>query len=313
MTLIISQVSSRYVLQVSDRLVSYRGRKFDPTANKTVVFIAADSVSAISYSGPAYIQGRSTDRWTAEYVAGTELPEEGFGGSGNLSSRRLSAILYLLPSRLEAALKDARTNPAAARMGIEISVVGWKFKRRRGRPFAVSIIKNPGIHGSIVVQHHRAELNKNVLLAITPSAHAPSNPLPGLRAASLDPDKTEAELVRLVRARAGEAPNEVGSDCMSVLIPPPGFGLIRVRYIGVQNPGIAMISQTGEITRIIHPAAFSPWVVGFGQFAAPSVIMGSFEINAGGFKVVLEAPQRSSGIVGAMGSVVPPKEPEFQR
>src|SRR5258708_26583621 len=76
MTLILSQASINYVLQVTDRLVTQhenvtqRYNPFDPLANKNIVYCSKNSVVAIAYTGIAYIDDIPTDKWIAQQLIG---------------------------------------------------------------------------------------------------------------------------------------------------------------------------------------------------------------------------------------------------
>src|SRR5262245_32888941 len=77
MTLHLTQISNRYTLQVSDRLVS--GGVQDPLANKNLIYWARDALVTIAYSGLAYELSRSdhntpTDEWIAEILRGGPIP-----------------------------------------------------------------------------------------------------------------------------------------------------------------------------------------------------------------------------------------------
>lgn len=313
-TLILSQVFWGYALQVSDRLVSDRGMPFNPVANKTVIYLARDGVMVMSYSGTAYLAGRSTDRWIAESLAGAELPEEGIQLGSMTKVQPIGLALKGLQLNLGRALGDARTSPAARKMGFELVGVGWRWGKKHSKPIAAEISKGAGINAQISLVHRRRELRTGVVYLCAPTIHGAfivPDLLLRLRAARGDPDMSETELVRLIRNRSMQVPNEVGPDCLSVLISPPGYGQIRVRYHGVHEAGIAIVSQTGEITATIDHAAFSPWIIGPNGWAAPSVLAGNMQIGNGGFQISLEAPTSSKGIFSAMGSVVPPSVPPF--
>src|SRR5215216_6024666 len=80
MTLVLSLANSRrYVLQVSDRLLTLTGggQEFDPMSNKSLVYFARDALVVIGYSGLAYIDRTSTDEWIAQVVTDVVFPQTG--------------------------------------------------------------------------------------------------------------------------------------------------------------------------------------------------------------------------------------------
>ncbi len=66
MTLILTLATPRYILQVSDRLVTRGDSRFDPASNKIVIYHAKNALVAIGYSGLAYLEGVPTDQWIAQ-------------------------------------------------------------------------------------------------------------------------------------------------------------------------------------------------------------------------------------------------------
>lgn len=72
-TVILTMACRRFVVQVSDRLVTDGGREHDRLANKTALFQATDGLFAISYAGPANFKDLPTDVWIAQTLYGKEL------------------------------------------------------------------------------------------------------------------------------------------------------------------------------------------------------------------------------------------------
>ena len=89
MTLILGVYTNWHAMQVSDRLVSVRATApipFDVLANKNVVYFGRRGIVSISYSGLAYIAGRTTDTWIAENLSGVDLSVEAALAVGNAIS-----------------------------------------------------------------------------------------------------------------------------------------------------------------------------------------------------------------------------------
>ena len=74
-TLVLTLMSMHFVGQVSDRLVTLaRTRdKYDPLANKAVLYLATNAFVMGSYTGPAYVGEIPTDEWIAESLTGASL------------------------------------------------------------------------------------------------------------------------------------------------------------------------------------------------------------------------------------------------
>ena len=96
MTLIISQASEGFGLQVSDRLVNRGGVPIDQIANKSILYVARDGIVAFSYTGIAFIEQTLTDQWLAAkltrypYVRVRRPPMLRMGNllTGSMSDRR---------------------------------------------------------------------------------------------------------------------------------------------------------------------------------------------------------------------------------
>jgi hypothetical protein len=147
MTLHITFASNRYVLQLSDRLVSLPSRgsltKFDETANKTVIYVARDAYVSIGYTGLAYIDGRPTDQWIAEKLIGEEVgsrrgPSGGIAArltaGGNIpwydigtARRVLRSELFALSLRVGETMKPHLPT---------LVMAGWQRRKRFSRPIA---------------------------------------------------------------------------------------------------------------------------------------------------------------------------------
>jgi hypothetical protein len=97
MTLHITLTSNRFILQLSDRLVSVQRRgsltPFDETANKTVIYFARDGWVSIGYTRLAYLGGIPTDQWIAEKLIGEELSSQR-GPSGGIPIGLVAGPVY---------------------------------------------------------------------------------------------------------------------------------------------------------------------------------------------------------------------------
>jgi hypothetical protein len=69
MTLLLTVVTDRKVIQASDRLVTLPdGTVYNDKANKAVAVTCQEGQFSISFTGAAYIAGKSTDEWIGDYL-----------------------------------------------------------------------------------------------------------------------------------------------------------------------------------------------------------------------------------------------------
>ena len=69
MTLILTVATDRKVIQASDRLATLPdGTVHNDKANKTVAVTCQEGQFSISFTGAAYIDGKSTDNWIGDYL-----------------------------------------------------------------------------------------------------------------------------------------------------------------------------------------------------------------------------------------------------
>ena len=334
MTLVLTLLTARYVLQVSDRLVTETAscRPFDPLANKNVIYHARDAIVSIGYSGLAYLEGVPTDQWIAQKLRG----EDSFFQSPkrwNVKMARATRWLDIGQS-VELLRQECQTvfsRPTADVQPQEIIVAGWQWSRGRTRPIAWWIgntgdppdlhtfhAENLPRHWQWARQKEQPDSRPYNLLGI-PSSN-PSKPLTerergelGKRVASAtwSPTTSEQELINAIRLAARRPPHVVGPHCMCILLPPPSRRSVLVRY--------APLAETRAVVSMGHikadvPVAFSPWVVGFHTVVAPSIVAGSRPISVDDFAVLLEAPDLppGTGLLSWFGSQPRPPDPRHR-
>jgi len=66
MTQILTLLTHRTIIQVSDRRVSFPQRQPDDVRNKATIYL---TLAAFAYTGIASLQGRPTDVWMTEVLA----------------------------------------------------------------------------------------------------------------------------------------------------------------------------------------------------------------------------------------------------
>lgn len=317
MTLHLTRISSRYTLQVSDRLVS--GGIQDPLANKNLIYWARDAIVMIAYTGLAYGLSSDpdtpTDEWIAETLRGHSIPRGPDGiepvtfGIQNIPRwLDIGQSIQLLRDTLQQSMDRL---PASHRdYPFELVMAGWQQTRRqRFKPISANIVKPRG-NAPIVVERlpRYWHFLRRIRTIPTPNGYLTESEMSDLAKtlSTASPDAAEKAIVEKIRIVASRHPQSVGPHCMSILLPPPGVAPIGVRFI----PSVThtAVFQTKEITREI-PVAFSPWVVGPNMFTAPSIMVGPSELQMGPHRIVLDAPAPEKGIRAYFGSLRRPKGP----
>src|SRR3546814_14438190 len=80
MTLVLTAITPRYVVQAADRLLTKGTSVHDTVANKTIIYRTREGVMVLSYSGIAYLGRQPMDEWIAEQLWGDAI---GRGPDGN--------------------------------------------------------------------------------------------------------------------------------------------------------------------------------------------------------------------------------------
>lgn len=297
MTLILSEITTAWALQVSDRLltVSDRGAvsAFDRLSNKSVIFHACNGIASLSYTGLAYIQGMPTDAWIAQRLNGAEFPID--PSTDQFMFR--AAIRRTTWPQLGLALgqlAEAFSSIAAQITPIQIAVSGWLWyrrKRKRPRPFIARIgqDKSGRYRLSFSPRCHGYYFQQMPL----PTGYLTSDERGRLdgRLSSLQLAEAEQELTRTIRMVAART-ETVGADCMSISIQHPWCAHpdITARFI----PNNAEVPSQPITTPSF--AAYSPWVIGPHQCIAPTCMMGgSMSFQVGIYSACFERPPLQDG------------------
>jgi hypothetical protein len=136
MTLILGIYTKWHAMQVSDRLVSLRATPplpFDVLANKNVMYFGRRGIVSISYSGLAYIAGRTTDRWVAETLSGVDLSVEAALAVGKAISHPFDIGQALERLRRRATEAYAQESYRARREITDFQIIGSQWDRHHGR------------------------------------------------------------------------------------------------------------------------------------------------------------------------------------
>jgi hypothetical protein len=296
-TLILGRASQDYVLLVTDRLVTCARRSFDGVANKNLIYHGSDGIVVMGYTGHSYIGDIPTDQWLAEKLTGfhfdrdrkphafTEWTPDRLLSIGSAVTRLASA----LDTALEAVRSDWQSD--WRQKSFDIMIMGWQWNRKgRVRPLIGWISKErEAVAFRVGYAPRYWYIGGRFRIVAAPAGNIGDAKLGELRdaIASKYPDDAEALMAATIRDIAVRLP-EVGPDCMSILIPSPGKGEIRIRYVPTVPTEPELITR-GAARRFA--TGFSPWLIGNGVIAAPSRISGGqFFTRIGYFNVLVESP-----------------------
>lgn len=220
-TLIHSEVTSDWALQVSDRLLTVSGggqvRDFDARANKTIVFHAADGIATLSYTGLGFLERAPTDAWIAHKLNGEEHPFD--PGRVDFTVRfgirrsnwpLLGFALRQLATRLSNA---AKTDRKLRSLPISIAVAGWQWYRRKPpKPFLALI--GQAEPGKYVAKWAPRQHRRYFLHLTAPKGYIPSHEAEAIDQRLSQTDLTEATsvLVSSIRRVAARTKTEVAPE-----------------------------------------------------------------------------------------------------
>jgi hypothetical protein len=318
MTLIIARVSRRYVLQTTDRLVTSqapRPRPWEGTFNKNLLYSAKNGVVAMGFTGIAYVEGVPTDQWLAQqlvdkplngppgeptpaYISGRVRPWRDVGSVLNTLRDSLSAVSARLTNRNRR--EQWRLNPFV------LLCVGWLWNRNRpstSRPFIAYILKEEQrTDFDLLWSSPRAGATQEGMVVAAPRSPFVDSALASLapQLGDANPDDAERLMVEATRKCAHEAP-VIGHDVLSVLLPPPKYACIRIRFIP------RSLVQKSRIIPNSQELSFSPWVIGPCGIVGPAAFYGrGLSMGVGGhFRLDFECPERRPGApIFAFGSQV---------
>ena len=310
MTLHISFVSNRFVLHISDRLIS-RPTSFgqvsvDPNANKSIVFLARDAYVSIGYTGRASLEGRPTDQWIAEKLSNEDFstwlpsPTGGIGSKVTLGRVPPWPDIGTAMIKLRASLvASARLLPARERWCLpRIVLCGWQRGKKLWRPI-LYVIADTGagdFYQGLGWSRRHGWLQGMFYLDFTPSnphinrirLEVESN----LRE-SKSIDQTESLLIDALRLASDHGVG-IGKDVLSVVLRQPAERLISSRYEYFEE---VLIQVQGIYASYFGPVGFTPWIVAAQYLSGPEVVIGSPEISGplGEFTFRFESPPNLSG------------------
>ena len=298
MTLILSEITTNWALQVSDRLTTTVGggqaRPYDVRANKSVILEAANGIAAMSFTGLAYLERAPTDSWLAAKLNGEQYPfDPRTHDSGVRAGIRRASWPQMGPALMgvAAALTALASNDGRLReMPVAIAITGWLWYRRRRWPRAFLAFVTPSNDGVYRVhwspRQYGAFFHQMTLPPGYLSAHEQS--ALGQRLGALGLVEAENELIGTVRQVAART-RTVGADCMAIRISHPfeQERIVSARYAPNDDPG-QNLARNPETPAFV---AYSPWVVGRHHLLAPMRMIGAATMwQLGPYSLRLEGP-----------------------
>lgn len=295
MTLILSRNSGKYILQVSDRLITRSGDPVDQASNKTIIYHARDAIVTMSYTGLAYISNIPTDQWIAEMLIGLPYDRNRKPpaiGPGTRKYTDIGLSLRIIKDRLES-ISQTRSEDAKIwnKTAFDLSINGWQWdKKGHSRPLVAWLSKGAD-DKSIEIGHKNRDwfYGGRMIVTAAPAGYVKTNQLREITDALSykSPDDSVLYLTRVIQSCSKVFP-QIGSDCMSVLLLHPNNGLIRVKYIPDQINKALMISDQGSS---IIKVGFTPWMIGPNVTYAPALLFGQgWQFSLGYFSVEIDAP-----------------------
>lgn len=297
MTLIHSEITSDWALQVSDRLLTISSRDevidFDEHTNKTIVFHATDGIATLSYTGLGFVERAPTDAWIANQLNGDEYPFDPRNvdfairfGIRRTRWPQLGFALRLLAKKLsDAAALDHRLRKTP----ITIAVAGWQWYRKKVPRAFLAVISFDPKRGKYVAEWAPRQYGHFFLHLTAPKGYINRHESQEIdkRLSQLGLDGSTAVLVSSIR-QVAERERTVGADCMAVSISHPWSPGRQIRAEMMINAG-EVISRR-QTTPMF--ASYSPWVIGPQECLPPTVMIGggSISVQVGHFEYVRAGP-----------------------
>jgi hypothetical protein len=276
MTLILGVYTNWHAMQVSDRLVSVRATPpipFDALANKNIVYFGRRGIVSISYSGLAYIAGRTTDTWIAETLSGVDLSVDAVLATGKAISHPFDVGQALEHLRRRATEVYALESYWGRREITDIQVIGsqWDRRHRRLRPVICKITnqrtRNANFEKLNTRRHWDIQKGWYSIGSGTGQREAREYLRQRFRASGglISPEHCLDVMVDAVRHIAGRHPNLVGQDCMCVHIQ-GAQPMVSVSFR--PKTQYRLSTPSGPIS---GPIAFTPYVVARDMVPIPSI------------------------------------------
>ncbi|WP_157658692.1 hypothetical protein [Burkholderia ubonensis] len=315
MTLHLSHISPVAAIQLSDRLITVAGKKYDSDSNKTLVLIGSNGIATVSYCGLAYLGTTPSDNFIAKSLIGNPPLFRGripLHGSNTFNNKRtIDQIIHKIVGDLE---NWFRRSYQDKRQFFGISVCGWRARRHYCEPILFSIVKEarcdkftyrdvPARHWWWSFESQTNNLPKGYLNDAEFEAIASLPEISTYSNGKMFIDERKKCFLSIIR-RAADSTGLVGHDAISVIMQP----MNRSNNVYIElEPLVRREIQDGLLGAI--PVTYTPWIIGSSSYFAPSIFSGGqFTHHANGFNIILNAPSNHVGVL-QMGSISRPPPP----
>lgn len=315
MTLHLSHISPVAAIQLSDRLITVAGNKYDSDSNKTLVLMGSNGIVAISYCGLAYLGATPSDNFIAKSLIGDPPLLHGripMRGSNTFKNKRtIDQIIHKIVGDLENWFVRSYQDK---KQFFGISVCGWRARRHYCEPILFSIVKEarsdkftycdvPARHWWWSLESQTNNLPKGYLNGAELKAIASLPEISTYFDGKTFIDERKKCFLSIIR-RAADSTGLVGHDAISVIMQPMNrSGNVYVEL----EPLVRREIQDALLGEI--PVTYTPWIIGSSSYFAPSIFSGGqLTYHTDGFNIILNAPSNHVGVL-QMGSVSRPPPP----
>jgi hypothetical protein len=307
MTLVLTVITPRYVVQAADRLLTKGKAVHDPVANKTIICSLKNAVIVLSYAGIAYLGRQPTDEWLAEILWGGAIGRgpDGAGPAALLMGQRpndwtIDQAVSVLKQKL-----DAIPQHVINRGGLYLSLAGWRVGREPPRSFVIEIERPRQARVATVCgTPRRTRPRREFVIGRIGAFIAPRL----LNAAfdryrpsrTLNMEDVEQTFIETIRSVACKD-RTVGPNVLCTMFPIDGPAICR--FHPATPHAARMAHAQGEN---VIPVAHTPWIMSSGSVQAPQMSAGKSISDLDGYPLVLDAPAPATGIIGIAATMPRP-------
>lgn len=336
MTLLMGALANNTAFNISDRLLTqklavgdkYVGiRTFDDASNKTIVYACSNGMIAISFTGTAYIDDITTDRWIAEILTGITLPEESsFKFIEN--PKKLKDVGLAVQTIIDELNKIWSTLGREQRdANIGFLITGWQNIKSKWKsicwglegngtdvdPFKLRAFRNIQTKREIRLETSGVTVTKEEMTTIIEQVY--EEKLHGTAKSA------QNKLVEGLRDIA-QNHSTVGTDCLSVKLTWQSQPFITIEYFPDPNKAVptralntpignrnGMFIGVGNLDEIpMNPpdiesmgAYFCPWIITNQYIVPPSSVVGTHTIKSGDLDLVkIIGSESPANMIGAL-------------
>lgn len=314
MTLIGTVCSASWMVQVSDRLLTKAGDKFDPNSSKIVLYAARNAVVSIGYSGPAFLDNAPTDQWIANWLSNANKARRNRRRARpSTRSRHLPPDIGWIIGLLRKGLFDAYERlPLGAKPPLSVVISGWQWRgsdTARSKPILYELHVPPQFdpgYADVLAPERWWFLEAPPEFSLIPTQSERIRQAFEKRLGRFPEQHQALEAITdLIREQAAST-KLVSHNCLRVELTHPRVGKAEISYLRAAGEGAAISMMTDPPAGMGKPRklvlrlepGYSPWIVSGGVVAAPMQLVGDMEMDFGPFKLTA----RGSGPAKAAGS-----------